>query len=190
MEPHRSGGDLAPLQYNQRSSRSLGRCSLCCSRLAAMLCSNVGVCVLVLLYTIAGAFVFTTIEGGDMALQIEQRPPPPRESAVMDSLRQHARGLRHETVERLWTITESLNILYRENWTRVAEQELIKFSEKLITRLHEDEPSPQPAPTTAHASYQWTFAGSFLYSLTVITTIGMLLWKRKKATHASRNVSI
>ncbi|XP_042875422.1 potassium channel subfamily K member 18-like [Penaeus japonicus] len=172
MEPHRSGGDLAPLQYNQRSSRSLGRCSLCCSRLAAMLCSNVGVCVLVLLYTIAGAFVFTTIEGGDMALQIEQRPPPPRESAVMDSLQQHARGLRHETVERLWTITESLNILYRENWTRVAEQELIKFSEKLITRLHEDEPSPQPAPTTAHASYQWTFAGSFLYSLTVITTIG------------------
>ncbi|XP_069956747.1 TWiK family of potassium channels protein 7 [Cherax quadricarinatus] len=171
MDGHRSG-DLTALQYNQRSSRSLGRCSVCCSRLVSMLCSNLGVCALVLLYTVAGAFVFTTIEGGDMSLQLDTGPAPPRDSAVMESIRQHARGLRHETVEHLWTITESLNILYRDNWTRVAEQELLKFSEKLLNRLHEEQPPPNPAPTTAHASYQWTFAGSFLYSLTVITTIG------------------
>ncbi|XP_071532019.1 LOW QUALITY PROTEIN: TWiK family of potassium channels protein 7-like [Panulirus ornatus] len=174
MDGHRSG-DLAALQYNQRSSRSLGRCSLCCSRLISLLCSNLGVCALVLLYTVAGAFLFTTIEGGNMALRLDSLhgpPAPPRDSAVMESVRQQAQGLRHETVEHLWTITESLNILYRDNWTRVAEQELLKFSEKLLTRLHEEQPPPNPAPTTAHSSNQWTFAGSFLYSLTIITTIG------------------
>ncbi|XP_064086046.1 TWiK family of potassium channels protein 7-like [Macrobrachium nipponense] len=168
--------DLPALQYTHRSSRPTGRCSLCCSRLASIVCSNFGVCALVLLYTVAGAFVFTTIEGGgDMAIRLDPLhggPAPPRDSAVVDSLRQHARGLQHETVEHLWTITESLNILYRDNWTRVAEQELIKFSEKLLTRFREEHTPPNPAPTTAQASYQWTFAGSFLYSLTVITTIG------------------
>lgn len=128
---------------------------------------------MVLLYTVAGAFLFATIEGGGVALQVSPPPEAPRDAAVMESLRQEARGLRHETVEHLWTITESLNILYRDNWTRVAEQELLKFSEKLLTRLHEGGPPPQPAPATSHTStYQWTFAGSFLYSLTVITTIG------------------
>ncbi|XP_050690258.1 TWiK family of potassium channels protein 7-like [Eriocheir sinensis] len=167
-------GDLPALQYQTRgAARSLGRCSACCSRVAAALCSNVGVCAMVLLYTVAGAFLFATIEGGGVALQVSPPPEAPRDAAVMESLRQEARGLRHETVEHLWTITESLNILYRDNWTRVAEQELLKFSEKLLTRLHEGGPPPQPAPATAHTSaYQWTFAGSFLYSLTVITTIG------------------
>ncbi|KAK7075816.1 hypothetical protein SK128_007255 [Halocaridina rubra] len=155
--------DLPALQYNHRSSRPTGRCSLCCSHLASIICSNFGVCAMVLLCTVAGAFVSTTIEGGgDMALRIDPLngpPPPPRDSAVVDSLRQHARGLQHETVEHLWTITESLNILYRDNWTRVAEQELIKFSEKLLTRFREEQTPPNFAPTTAHASYQWTFAG-------------------------------
>jgi hypothetical protein len=89
--------------------------------------------------------------------------------------------LRHQTVERLWSITESLNILYRENWTRVVEKELRRYSEELLTSLirqhnladeaaasrkrHQDDGKPP------HLE-QWTFAGSFLYSLTVITTIG------------------
>lgn len=166
-------GELPALQYNlQRSSasgRHLSRCSACCSRLASLLCSNIGVCALVLLYTVAGAFVFTILEGGDLSLQVDPPLEGPKESAVMDSLRQHTRGLRHETVEHLWSITETLNILYRDNWTRVAEQELLKFSEQLVLRLKE--PNPEAA-TTSHTTYQWTFAGSFLYSLTVITTIG------------------
>lgn len=166
-------GELPALQYNlQRSSasgRHLNRCSACCSRLASLLCSNIGVCALVLLYTVAGAFVFTILEGGDLSLQVDPPLEGPKESAVMDSLRQHTRGLRHETVEHLWSITETLNILYRDNWTRVAEQELLKFSEQLVLRLKE--PNPEAA-TTSHTTYQWTFAGSFLYSLTVITTIG------------------
>lgn len=31
------------------------------------------------------------------------------------------------TVDRLWSITEDLNILYKENWTRLAAQEVQLF---------------------------------------------------------------
>ena len=43
--------------------------------------------------------------------------------------------LRHQTVEKLWQITESLNILYRENWTRVVEKELRRYSQDLLRNL-------------------------------------------------------
>ncbi|EDX17255.1 GD16192 [Drosophila simulans] len=32
-----------------------------------------------------------------------------------------------KTVDRLWSITEDLNILYKENWTRLAAQEVQLF---------------------------------------------------------------
>lgn len=31
------------------------------------------------------------------------------------------------TVDRLWSITEDLNILYKDNWTRLAAQEVKEF---------------------------------------------------------------
>lgn len=33
----------------------------------------------------------------------------------------------NRTVDRLWSITEDLNILYKENWTRLAAQEVQQF---------------------------------------------------------------
>lgn len=35
--------------------------------------------------------------------------------------------IRLRTVDRLWSITEDLNILYKENWTRLAAQEVQLF---------------------------------------------------------------
>ncbi|XP_076028794.1 two pore potassium channel protein sup-9-like [Oratosquilla oratoria] len=175
-----SSGELAALHYGRRDSRSstASKCTSCCRRLSAVLCSNPGVCVLVVLYTVAGALVFATIEGGSIALQVDTADEntvslkaEASTSYFSKSFKKNARGLRHDTVMRLWAITESLNILYRENWTRVAEHELLKFSEKLADTMREDMTrSGEILPE--QSKYQWTFAGSFLYSLTVITTIG------------------
>lgn len=35
--------------------------------------------------------------------------------------------LYNRTVDRLWSITEDLNILYKDNWTRLAAQEVKEF---------------------------------------------------------------
>lgn len=33
----------------------------------------------------------------------------------------------HRTVNQLWSITEDLNVLYKDNWTRLAAQEVKQF---------------------------------------------------------------
>lgn len=98
-----------------------------------------------LLYCGAGAALFRAVEG----------PPPPAAAGA----------LRARCVERLWALTEDLNILYRDNWTALAALELAEFQRLLLTSLRAPPPDPLP----------WTFAGRFLYALTLVTTIGEIL---------------
>lgn len=74
-------------------------------------------------------------------------------------------ALRSQTVEKLWSITEDLNILYKDNWTRLAEQEVLKFQNLLVNK-HKQSGDEQK-------NYNWSFPSAFLYSLTLITTIGL-----------------
>lgn len=124
----------------------------CCGAVSSFL-SSAGVCLLVLGYTLLGALTFMTLEG----------------HGVSESLRSHEQlgqdKLRSQTVEKLWSITEDLNILYKDNWTRLAEQEVLKFQDSLVRKY-------RGAPKGKQSSHIWSFPSSFLYSLTLITTIG------------------
>ena len=46
-----------------------------------------------------------------------------------------SKELRTKTVNNLWKITEELNILYRENWTALADREMIKFQNELLSGI-------------------------------------------------------
>ncbi|XP_054087939.1 uncharacterized protein LOC105219249 [Zeugodacus cucurbitae] len=115
--------------------------------------------------------------------------------------------VRQRTIENIWDITVSLNILYKENWTKLAALEIAKFQDQLIKRLNEDAllqlshemdgggiaagggngaamAGNSPATEAVllhthggpyghgHGPHEWNFAKAFLYSLTVLTTIG------------------
>lgn len=114
-----------------------------------------GVCVLVLGYTLLGAFTFMALEGG-----------------YKETARSGGSGLvmgeevRARTVEKLWSITEDLNILYKDNWTRLAAQEVLKFQDTLVRNLRGG------SVYYNYHHHRWSFSSSFLYSLTLITTIG------------------
>lgn len=117
-----------------------------------------------LLYTIFGAVVFMALEGG---FRQESTLGSSKSAQNEDSL---VGVLRTQTVERLWSITENLNILYKENWTRLAAEEVMMFQESLFKVLNDYEGNLN------HLGYpqahKWSFSSSFLYSLTLITTIG------------------
>ena len=72
------------------------------------------------------------------------------------------------TVDRLWAITEDLNILYRDNWTHLARAEMRHYQTEIVHTLRR-------IMLEEHYSIRqtWTFAMSLLYSLTLVTTIGM-----------------
>lgn len=132
-----------------KSSASPGRCRRCCGRFAAFLFSHVGLCALVVGYSVAGAFAFRALEA----------PFEEQKASQVGALRQ-------ETVKRLWEITDKLNVLYKDNWTDLVEAEVRRFQKDLILAVKEGYDGKEGR------GQQWSFSGAFLYSLTVITTIG------------------
>lgn len=91
---------------------------------------NLAICSLLFGYTMLGSFVFLAIEGKHSPLHQKtlastnrQRDSlSPRNTPDNITLSRTAESAalieRQKTVENIWDITVSLNILYRENWTR------------------------------------------------------------------------
>ncbi len=46
--------------------------------------------------------------------------------------REEAAKLRMEAVEQLWRITEELNVLYKDNWTALADTQLQSFQRRIL----------------------------------------------------------
>lgn len=93
------------------------------------LLTNLGICTLLLGYTLLGSFIFLAIEGGASTMQQRTLASTNRHLqrsssrmydnvTLSDAAIAEALEARQKTVENIWEITVSLNILYRENWTR------------------------------------------------------------------------
>lgn len=158
-------------------TESLFCCCYTCSgdnnKTSTSILTTLGVCCLVLAYTILGAFVFMTLEGGGMTTETAVAASTKTDQENNDIHVDKIVDLRTETVDRLWSITENLNILYRENWTRLAAEEVLVF-QKAIFKVLRRSSSSGHFSTTYYQTHQhkWSFSSSFLYSLTLITTIG------------------
>lgn len=115
--------------------------------LIAFLFSNVGIVCLVVGYTIAGAFLFTHIEGRtslDVAGNVIK--------------------LRNLTAATLWELTSKENVFSEKLWKAKVKDILENYQKKVVSAIKNGYDGVE--------ENKWTFAGAFLYSLTVITTIG------------------
>lgn len=137
-------------------------------KLVAFLFGHVGICGLVVGYIIMGAFAFMAIESEDQKRRYE------------DVVR-----ARETTIQNLWNITHELNVLYPSEWNESVSIQVRLFQQKIVQFVMEgydgknynqtlrsqtdDENGDGSSGETAGA---WSFSASFLYCLTVITTIG------------------
>lgn len=134
-------------RYQPKKKTPTSRCKTCCRKFTAFMFSHVGLCGLVVGYSIMGAFAFKTLESS-------------HDQEKTNKMIQQ----RKNTVEKLWDITYKLNILYKDNWTSMVTEEMKQF-EKLVIKAVKD-------GYDLSAGKQWSLSRAFLYSLTVITTIG------------------
>lgn len=165
---------------------------------------NLLIFCLLLVYTFLGSVIFLAIEGGS-ELAVRPRILPDRQRL---SYKDHSNSTlrddkdvegnmtfsanyfweaRSRAVENIWEITVSLNILYRENWTRLAAQEILKFQNELMQRVTTEMAAQYGVSykemalgefgsdiTNHYEEHEWNLALAFFYSLTVLTTIGKL----------------
>lgn len=144
-------------------------CCKCAHKRRASPLTCLAICFLVLTYNLLGGFLFLAIEGN--LSQTEETAV----AAVKPNLSQSqgvSQELRSKTVEKLWSITEDLNILYKENWTKLAAKELMDFQKVLLKSIRGGARHDSQVMHYDHDGYRWTFSSSFLYALTLITTIG------------------
>lgn len=123
-----SGTSTATKKPDEKPSK----CCCCMSPKARSfwisLLMNLGICSLLFGYTLLGSFLFLAIEGGASTMQQRTLASTNRHRissvnrgdnvTLSETAATEALEARQKTVENIWEITVSLNILYRENWTR------------------------------------------------------------------------
>ncbi|XP_065579963.1 TWiK family of potassium channels protein 7-like [Artemia franciscana] len=115
-----------------------------------VLSSNFGLTAAILIYLVVGAAIFRKLDKNEKD-----------ESAAA------IKNIREKCIQELWDFTESLNVLYKENWTRVVEESLKKFESNIITSaiMHSYE-----GPNKGDKNID--FGESLLFAASLVTTIG------------------
>ncbi|XP_032590869.1 TWiK family of potassium channels protein 12 [Drosophila grimshawi] len=123
-----------------------------CRHFTAFMFSNVGIILLVTFYTIGGAFIFQAIE----IFEYEK----------LKTVKPH-RFIEHnvsgDCLSRIWELTaENISFFDRHAYRKHVNAVLLDYQRAVVKKQLR-------GPDVDH---QWSFSGAFLYSLTVITTIG------------------
>ncbi|XP_037918281.1 potassium channel subfamily K member 15 [Hermetia illucens] len=118
-----------------------------CRKFTAFMFSNVGIIMLVVIYTIAGSFMFIAIEGKEAMVRTEKSNKEKNLLAL-----------------KLWNISCCVSNVFNESsYRNLVDREILAFQRKIVKQAQKGSGSGENP---------WSFPGAFLYSLTVITTIG------------------
>jgi len=134
-------------------------CEGWCRDASRSIAGCIGACLLAACYAVLGGFLFMAAESGSAAFEsvmtldrvsddsvtkvdVIEPPTVMNVTAVLldmpPEVRSNVDRARSETVTKLWQVTERMNILYPENWTRIAAEELLWFQDQLSKALTQE----------------------------------------------------
>ncbi|XP_035709141.1 potassium channel subfamily K member 18-like [Folsomia candida] len=140
-------------QHENANKCSPAKVKSCLRTFFAHLFSHIGLCILIVGYTIAGALMFEKLE-------------KTYEMKLIGNRTANFKKLRLHYVSELWNITEQFNVLYEMNWTSAVEKELREFESRVVATAN------TAGYSDVKDDLHWTFSGALLYSVSIITTIG------------------
>ncbi|TRY70238.1 hypothetical protein TCAL_12832 [Tigriopus californicus] len=143
--------DTAPRYYYKRTRTYtfIERVINWVRKVLAFLFTQVGVCGLIALYMVMGAFVFASLEADS---QME-------ESVV-------ALKLRKGFARSLWNATLHTNVLRQDDWQKFTRKLVVEFQHDMVVNIRHGYTGTNPGVRI------WTFSSALMYSLTIFTTIG------------------
>ena len=181
-------------------------CEMWCRETSRLVAGCLGICCLAIGYAAIGGFLFMAIEtraartslglaGGSS--EDQERSEALEAPTVMNvttallempkEVRNNLEKARNETVTKLWIATEKMNILYPDNWTRRAAEEILWFQDQLTKAFaqefhswktqasqmnHRELAAAPEAPPVVPKPKEWTFSRGLLYSVSLLTTVG------------------
>ncbi|CAH1800361.1 unnamed protein product [Owenia fusiformis] len=131
----------------------------CCKKFTSFLFSHIGLCGLVVVYTIMGGFLFEALES-------------PHEIKEKHKMTQS----RNTSLEEIWNLAlqlrEKKNIEYIEDEKRIFVSNLSVIIRDFQVLVYTAAKEGGWDGNDDKRVLQWSYAGALLYSITVITTIG------------------
>lgn len=155
-----------------RTDQRLNRVLYLCRVFLTHLFSTTGLCFLVVVYANLGATLFQYLESSN---KLDDNSTTIHEQLLKELTRQTRRlrieqvivNRRHHIVQQLWNVTQHKNVLYPDEWKAETGKQLELFEDVLVQAVQH-----LKYRASTGTSVEWSFSGSLLYSVTVITTIG------------------
>lgn len=160
---------IPQLQRREDEEQNVATAGGCCKYFTKFLLSHIGLCMVVVLYAVAGGFIFQHLEQTNEQQECKLK---------MDKYNY----MENVTVEELWRASVAFVNQYRsDNEDPEREQEaLAEFGRYLVQfrddtlELNYDGGDCDKMGKSGGPGYQWSLPGALLFSVTVITTIGKI----------------
>ena len=133
----------------------------CCKKVLKFSFSQLGLCAMVIAYSVAGGFIFQHLERTN-------------EQQECVKSKEKYDPLQNGTMYRLWDIASTFRADADQGYALVEfEKQLKKFRDDVLALGYDGTNcSAMGLPGEGNPEYKWSFPGALLFAVTVITTIG------------------
>lgn len=121
--------------------------------------SHIGLCGMVIAYSVAGGFIFQHLEQTNERMECEK------------ALEKYDPA-ENDTMNKMWEISSAYKNADDEEQALKQFQSVLQNFRQIVLDLGYDGSNCSLYGELGGPSYAWNFAGSMLFSVTVITTIG------------------
>ena len=134
----------------------------CCKKLLKFMFSHIGLCGMVVAYSIAGGFIFEHLEKHNEQVECIK---------AMETYQ----PAENETRFKLWEISQNVHDPEDTDVALKAYTTVLQKFRKQVLELGYDGKNCTAMGEEGGPGFQWSFSGALLFSVTVITTIGKML---------------